>query len=88
MTRRVEADCATRHGGRANIMTDALAWAVTFDGIRALLLCDYADQIGLDPKFTIHDREDSADLMNLVRHNIGESRFPTKGTLPCDLFAP
>ncbi len=34
--------------------------------------------------FTIHDREDSADLMNLVRHELGlsktESRFPTKGT--------
>jgi hypothetical protein len=23
-------------------------------------------RIGLDPAFTIHDREDSADLMNLV----------------------
>src|SRR5262249_26780482 len=34
--------------------------------------------------FTIHDREDSADLMNLVRHEHGysktKSRFPTKGT--------
>src|ERR1700691_3555032 len=33
---------------------------------------------------SIHDREDSADLMNLVRHDRGftktESRFPTKGT--------
>ncbi len=41
--------------------------------------------IGLDPAFTIHDREDSADLMNLVRHELGlfeqtESRFPLKGT--------
>ena len=36
------------------------------------------------PAFTIHDREDSADLMNLVRHDLGfsktEKRFPTKGT--------
>ena len=34
--------------------------------------------------FTIHDREDSADLMNLVRHDLGfsktEKRFPMKGT--------
>ena len=41
-------------------------------------------EIGLDPAFTIHDREDSADLMNLVRHELGlsktESRFPPKGT--------
>ena len=45
---------------------------------------EYAHQIGVDPAFTIHDREDSADLMNLVRHELGfsktESRFPTKGT--------
>src|SRR6478672_2213886 len=44
----------------------------------------YAGQIGLDPAFTIHDREDSADLMNLIRHELGlsktESRFPAKGT--------
>ena len=65
-------------------MTDALHWAGTFHGIGARLLREYADQIGLDPAFTIHDREDSADLMNLVRHELGfsktESRFPTKGT--------
>ena len=65
-------------------MTDALTWAGTFHGIGARLLRDCADQIGLDPAFTIHDREDSADLINLVRHDKGfsktESRFPTKGT--------
>src|SRR5271170_5134399 len=42
------------------------------------------DQIGLDSAFTIHDREDSADLLNLLRHQLGfsktEARFPTKGT--------
>src|SRR6266850_686802 len=77
---------ATEHGigENAGAMTDALTWAGTFHGIGARLLRDYADQIGLDPAFTIHDREDSADLMNLARHELGfsktESRFPTKGT--------
>ena len=84
MTRRVERIARRVIGQRADIMTDALAWAGTFHGIGARLLRDYADQIGLDPNFTIHDREDSADLMNLVRHNLGfsktENRFPTKGT--------
>jgi DNA helicase II / ATP-dependent DNA helicase PcrA len=84
MTRRVERIARRVMGERADIMTDALAWAGTFHGIGARLLRDYADQIGLDPNFTIHDREDSADLMNLVRHNLGfsktASRFPTKGT--------
>jgi DNA helicase-2/ATP-dependent DNA helicase PcrA len=84
MARRVERICAQVLGADAGIMTDALAWAGTFHGIGARLLRDYAEQIGLDPDFTIHDREDSADLMNLARHQLGlsktDSRFPTKGT--------
>ncbi|QRM57425.1 ATP-dependent helicase [Sinorhizobium sp. BG8] len=84
MAHRVERICAKVLGANAGIMTDALTWAGTFHGIGARLLRDYADQIGLNPDFTIHDREDSADLMNLIRHELGfsktESRFPTKGT--------
>src|SRR5438105_1219014 len=71
-------------GSSASIMADALIWAGTFHVIGAKLLREYADQIGIDAAFTIHDREDSADLVNLVRHELGfsrtESRFPTKGT--------
>jgi DNA helicase-2/ATP-dependent DNA helicase PcrA len=84
MARRVERLCARGLGGQAGPLTDALTWAGTFHGIGARILRDYAGDIGLDPKFTIHDREDSADLMNLVRHGLGftktESRFPTKAT--------
>jgi len=60
------------------------AYAGTFHAIGARLLREYAARIGLDPNFTIHDREDSADLMNLTRHAAGLSqtpeRFPTKAT--------
>jgi DNA helicase-2/ATP-dependent DNA helicase PcrA len=81
MTRRAERICAQALGANAG---GALSWAGTFHGVGARLLRDYAEQIGLDPGFTIHDREDSADLMNLVRHQLGlsktESRFPAKGT--------
>jgi DNA helicase-2/ATP-dependent DNA helicase PcrA len=84
MTARVERIARKILGDKAGAMTDALAWAGTFHGIGARLLREYADQIGLDPGFTIHDREDSADLMNLIRHEKGFSkakeRFPTKGT--------
>ena len=56
----------------------------TFHAIGAKLLREYAPRLGLDPGFTIHDREDSADLMNWARHEAGLSetreRFPTKGT--------
>ncbi len=62
----------------------SLIWAGTFHSIGARLLREYAPRIGLAPEFTIHDREDSADLMNLVRHELAlsgtEKRFPLKGT--------
>ena len=84
MSRRVESICSEALGAKAGIMTDALTWAGTFHAIGAKLLREYAEQIGLQPNFTIHDREESADLMNLLRHQLGfsqtESRFPTKGT--------
>src|SRR5881394_152101 len=61
-----------------------LIWSGTFHAIGARFLREYAERIGLDRSFTIHDREDAADLMNLVRHELDlshtESRFPTKGT--------
>ena len=61
-----------------------LHWTGTFHSVGARLLREYAGRIGLDPGFTIHDRGDSADLMNLVRHELGASckakRFPLKNT--------
>jgi DNA helicase II / ATP-dependent DNA helicase PcrA len=79
-----EALCAEALGPKSATLADALGWAGTFHGIGARLLREYADEIGLDESFTIHDREDSADLLNLARHDLGysktASRFPTKGT--------
>jgi DNA helicase-2/ATP-dependent DNA helicase PcrA len=84
MARRVERIARTAMGNTAIAMIEALTWAGTFHSIGARLLREYAEQIGIDPAFTIHDREDSADLINLVRHELGfsktESRFPTKAT--------
>ncbi len=84
MGRRVERICRQVLGENAAILTDALAWSGTFHGIGARLIRIYAEQIGLNVDFTIHDREDSADLMNIVRHDLGfsktQNRFPTKGT--------
>src|SRR3990167_1452914 len=84
MNRRVERIMREVIGESARAIGEALTWAGTFHGIGARMLRDYAVEIGLDPAFTIHDREDSADLMNLVRHDLGlsktQSRFPMKGT--------
>ena len=61
-----------------------LPWAGTFHAVGARLLREFANHIGLKPSFTILDRSDAADLMNLVRHELGQSkkaeRFPTKDT--------
>lgn len=84
MTGRVERIARKVLGESSSVLTNALVWAGTFHGIGARILREYAERIGLDIAFTIHDREDSADLMNLVRHEQGfsktERRFPTKGT--------
>jgi len=83
MTRRVTRIVGKLSGNLSN-MSDTLVWAGTFHAIGARLLREYAERIGLEAAFTIHDREDSADLMNLVRHEQGfsktERRFPPKGT--------
>jgi DNA helicase-2/ATP-dependent DNA helicase PcrA len=84
MTRRVERIVANVMRERAGALMNGITWAGTFHAIGARLLREYADQIGLDQAFTIHDRTDSADLMNLIRHELGLSkttrRFPTKNT--------
>jgi DNA helicase-2/ATP-dependent DNA helicase PcrA len=84
MRHRVERIARKVLGGNSCNLTEALTWAGTFHGIGARLLREYAERIGIDPAFTIHDREDSADLINLVRHeqefSKTERRFPAKGT--------
>jgi DNA helicase-2/ATP-dependent DNA helicase PcrA len=68
----------------ANGAAIRIGWSGTFHAVGARILRTHALSVGLDPSFTIHDREDSSDLMNLVRHERGLSekdrRFPLKGT--------
>ena len=84
MQRRVERITSEVLGPNARALGAGMNWSGTFHSIGARLLREYASEIGLNREFTIHDREDSADLMNLVRHDLGLSnkdrRFPMKGT--------
>ena len=84
MGRRVRRILAEMSAGRPGPAQAQLNWSGTFHALGARLLREYAGRIGVDPGFTIHDREDSADLMNLARHELGLSatkqRFPQKGT--------
>lgn len=84
MVRRAERILRQLAADRPRLAGAKLNWTGTFHSIGARLLREYAGRIGLDPGFTIHDRGDSADLMNLVRHEMGASckakRFPLKNT--------
>ena len=84
MARRAERILRQLAADRPRLAGAKLTWTGTFHSIGARLLREYAGRIGLDSSFTIHDRGDSADLMNLVRHELGASckakRFPLKGT--------
>jgi DNA helicase II / ATP-dependent DNA helicase PcrA len=61
-----------------------LPWAGTFHAVGSRLLRMHAPALGLDPAFTVLDRGDAADLVDLVRvdRNLakGERRFPKKDT--------
>jgi DNA helicase II / ATP-dependent DNA helicase PcrA len=59
-----------------------LQWGGTFHSVGSRILRLYAKHLGLDPNFTVLDRSDAADLMDVIRHEFGysgkEKRFPRK----------
>ncbi len=61
-----------------------VAWSGTFHAIANRLLRQHAASVRLHPSFTVLDRTDSADLLNLIRNELGlskqASRFPKKDT--------
>jgi DNA helicase-2/ATP-dependent DNA helicase PcrA len=67
-----------------NISISEMHWSGTFHGVASRLLRLHAHAIGLDPCFTVLDRSDSADFMNLLRNDMGfakkTTRFPKKDT--------
>ena len=86
MTRRVEAIVRKALAG-SNMPTSGtgiLPWSGTFHSVANRLLRRYAHNLGLDPGFSVLDRGDSADLMDVVRHELNLSRtsrrFPKKDT--------
>ena len=61
-----------------------LPWSGTFHSIANRLIRRHARRVGLEPGFTVLDRADAADLVDVVRHDLGfsktEKRFPRKDT--------
>ena len=65
-------------------VTRQKTWGGTFHSVAMRLLRIHGESIGIDPDFTVHDRADSEDLLNVVRAELGlartDRRFPRKGT--------
>ena len=86
MTRRVETIVrrALQKKNKSVPLSMNLPWSGTFHSIGNRLLRRFAHNLGLDPGFSVLDRGDSADLMDVVRHELGLSknarRFPKKDT--------
>ncbi|MBS0375612.1 MAG: ATP-dependent helicase [Proteobacteria bacterium] len=84
MTRRAERIVAAVRGTDGGTRATRLSWAGTFHSIGNRLLRVHARELGLDPSFTVLDRGDSADLLDVVRHELAlsarERRFPRKDT--------
>jgi DNA helicase-2/ATP-dependent DNA helicase PcrA len=61
-----------------------LPWSGTFHSIANRLIRRHAASVGLDASFSVLDRGDAADLMDVLRHELGfsktEKRFPRKDT--------
>jgi DNA helicase-2/ATP-dependent DNA helicase PcrA len=77
----------TRRAGR--IVAEAhrsvrLPWSGTFHSVANRLIRRYCAAVGLTERFSVLDRGDAADLMDVVRHELGfsktEKRFPRKDT--------
>ena len=77
MLARAERDGGHRDAGRV--------WGGTFHAVANRLLRIHGRALGLSPGFTVLDQADAADVMNLLREELGfssrERRFPRKETL-------
>jgi len=68
MTRRVESIVRKSLKMTVSSTTGILAWSGTCHSIANRLLRRYASTLGLDPGFSVLDRGDAADVMDIARH--------------------
>ena len=86
MTRRVESIVrqAVSSVDRPPVSRSILPWSGTFHSVANRLIRRYAHNLGLDPGFSVLDRADAADMMDVIRHELHLSkksrRFPKKDT--------
>ena len=84
MTRRVENIVRATTRDSTPLPAGGLPWSGTFHSVANRLLRHFAGNLGLDPGFSVLDRGDAADMLDVVRHERRLSRtsrrFPKKDT--------
>ena len=84
MTRRVESIVRASARDAMPLPAGGLPWSGTFHSIANRLLRRFARNLGLDPGFSVLDRGDAADMIDVVRHEQKltrtSRRFPKKDT--------
>ncbi len=84
MTRRVESIVRSSSRHAKPLPAGCLPWSGTFHSVANRLLRRYAHNLGLEPGFSVLDRGDAADIMDVVRHELKLTRtarrFPKKDT--------
>jgi len=84
-TRRAAAEMISRADHMSGRGTAGKLWAGTFHAVAHRLLRLYGRSIGLADGFSVMDQDDAADLMQLIRLDLGvakgDRRFPQKATL-------
>jgi DNA helicase-2/ATP-dependent DNA helicase PcrA len=63
-------------------VSSRLLWSGTFHSVGSRILRLFAKHLGLHPNFTVLDRTDAADFMDVIRNELGfatkDKRFPRK----------
>ena len=84
MTRRVDSIVRASARDAMTLPAGGLPWSGTFHSIANRLLRRFARNLGLDPGFSVLDRGDAADMIDVVRHEQKLTRtarrFPKKDT--------
>src|SRR5690349_1383794 len=81
-SRRAAQEMLNRAGQLVGRTQVGKVWGGTFHAVANRLLRVHGNAVGVPPNFTVFDQSDAADLMNLIRVELGladtKRRFPKK----------